>query len=193
MSKLDFLTIAIVAVCIFALGFLVYKLINRNELSNPAITNTTEANPDEYTEDDGTYTFDDEGDIVSDSTANAQPGSSEDLDDDELTSNDVFDEEENTPVEDEPIGNDKIDNTPSSFGSSGAYMVLAGSYAERINAENQVEKLRGMGYSDAAVEIFNRGSLAVALVDRFDSYGQANTLKKELLDKGIEAIVQKKR
>lgn len=193
MSRLDFLTIAIVAVCIFALGFLVYKLVNRNELTNPAITNTTEADPEEYTADDSTYTFDDEGDIVSDSIADAQPGSSEDLDDDELTSNDIFNEEEDAPVEDEPIANEKIDNTPSSFGSSGAYMVLAGSYTEKINAENQVKKLRGMGYSDAAVEIFNRGRLAVALVDRFDSYSQANTLKKELLDKGIEAVVQKKR
>ncbi len=191
MSKLDFLTIAIVAVCIFALGFLVYKLINRNELTNPAITNTTEARPDEYAEDDNTYTFDDEGDIVSDSTANAQPGGSEDLDDDELTTNDVFTED--TPAEEDPIGDDKIDDSPSASASYGSYLVLAGSYTERINAETQVNRLKGMGYSDARVEIFNRGRLAVALVDRFDSYSQANTLKKELLDKGIEAIVQKKR
>ncbi|GJM36251.1 MAG: hypothetical protein DHS20C18_52520 [Saprospiraceae bacterium] len=195
MSKLDFLTIAIVAVCIFALGFLVYKLINRNELANPAITNTTDVNTDDNAEDDGTYSFDDEGDITSDSTAINQPGTSGDLDDDELTTNDVYPEDEPATTQAEEMEDDSpsTDNTPSAYSSSGDYMVLAGSYAERINAEAQVKRLKNSGYSDASVELFNRGKLAVVLVDRFDSYSKANDLKKELIDKGIEAIVQKKR
>ncbi len=71
-------------------------------------------------------------------------------------------------------------------------MVLAGSYKQKVNATNQVNKLKKLGYDDASVEIFNSGALAVALVDRFDSYSEANALKKELESKGFDVFIKKK-
>ena len=68
-------------------------------------------------------------------------------------------------------------------------MVIAGSYRQRTNADNQVAKLRKMGYDQARVELFDRGSYAVVLVNRFNAYGDAKRLVSELSGKGIDAMV----
>ena len=72
-------------------------------------------------------------------------------------------------------------------------MVLAGSYRQRVNADNQVARLRKMGYNSAEVSLFDRGSYAVVLVDRFSTYGDAKRLVNELAAKGVDAIVDEKK
>ncbi len=93
MSKLDFITILIVAICVGALGFLVYKtvkLMNPDEATPEVIENTEPA----YDPADE-YALDDEGDVITDDT----PAS------DESTDN------SNTPAseEDYPIADDGAD------------------------------------------------------------------------------------
>ena len=82
--------------------------------------------------------------------------------------------------------------TTTGGSSTGEYMVVAGSFSQRFNAENQVKYLKDLGYSNASVEIFNNGALASALVDRFTSQDAAKRLVSELKGKGVEAIVKKK-
>ena len=54
--------------------------------------------------------------------------------------------------------------------------------------------MKNLGYSNASVELFNRGAYAVALVDRYDTMAEAEALKDELSSKhSIEAKVLKKR
>ena len=194
MSKLDFITMLIVAICVGALGFLVYKTVR---LMNPTDGTTTEVSEQKDTTtydpaDD--YTLDDEGDVVSDDT----PASGESSEDVPATAEDfpvTEDAADQLTEKEETATKTPEKTTPTSYNEStktGAYMVLAGSYKQKINASNQVSKLKKMGYDEAAVELFNGGALAVALVNRFDSYNEAAKLKKELESKGFDVFIKKK-
>lgn len=212
MSRLDLITIAIVIVCLAALGYLVYKIVH---LMNPPQKETTSIQ-DSYTDpaptDDSTYTdWDDE---VTSATAGS------DLDDEDLGSSDT--DNDATTNDSGSYNNDELDNdsndiaemdsstskstesdsdsgqaataydNSSSSSGSGNYLVLAGSYRQKNNAENQAAKLRKLGYSGSSVENFNRGSYAVVLVDRFHKYSEAKALVRKLANDGVEAMVKEK-
>lgn len=212
MSKLDVLTIAIVIVCLAALGYLVYKIVN---LVNPPEEPTTSIQ-DSYEDTAGTEesTYQDW-----DSEVDTAEGDV-DLDDEQVDT--YTDTDENIPgaasgntttdeMDDETTGLAENSsstsstgstattpappavNNSSSAGNSGRYMVLAGSYRQRVNADNQVARLRKMGYVNAEVSLFDRGSFAVVLVDRFSTYGDAKRLVNELAAKGVDAIVDEKK
>ncbi len=210
MSRLDLITIAIVIVCLAALGYLVYKIVN---LMNPPQEETTSIQ-DTYTEpatDDATYTdWDDEvnsatedgedlddedlGSSVSDEAASGYESGS--YSDDELDndSDDIAEEPSSSSadeIEDEEPATRSYDNTPTTS-SSGKYMVIAGSYRQKVNAENQVAKLRKLGYNESRIESFNRGSYAAVLVDRYNSYSDAKALVSKLAGDGVEAMVKEK-
>lgn len=74
--------------------------------------------------------------------------------------------------------------------SAGKYMVLAGSFKQRANAETQVASLRKKGFANAQVSMFNRSAYAVVLVDRFDNYSAAKQLVADLKAKGVDALVK---
>ena len=196
MSKLDFITIIIVAICVGALGFLVFKtvkLMNPDEATPEVIENTDSA----YDPADE-YALDDEGEVITDDTP-ADDASAVDSETPADTEEyPVADDGADLDTEDddpEPEVDSAEDSSPETYDSgsaTGAYLVLAGSYKQKINATNQVNKLRKMGYDDASVQIFNSGALAVALVDRFDTYSEANALKKELESKGFDVFIKKK-
>ena len=204
MSRLDIITIAIVVVCLAALGYLVYKIAGLYKTEEPT-TSISEGFDNNEGTDEQTYTdWDDE-------VANA--GDDVDLDDDELGSYadtdeaattdgsssysaDELDEdnsaaEETTTDETEDSGNTAAttyNSTPQNT-STGRYMVIAGSYRQRTNADNQATKLRNMGYSNTRVELFDRGTHAVVLVNRFSSYSDAKRLVNELTGKGVDAVI----
>lgn len=219
MSRLDIITIAIVVVCLAALGYLVYKIAGLYKTDEPT-TSLAEGYGNEDGVDDQTYTdWDDEV---------ANSGDDVDLDDDELGNyadtdeaaatdgNSNYNEDEldkGNDIAEEPAAEEddndsstansgsstsgsssaatSYDSTPRS-GNSGRYMVIAGSFRQRSNADNQVAKLRGMGYNNAQVELFNRGAFAAVLVDRFSSLSEARSLVTELSGKGVDAIVKDK-
>ncbi|NJL74714.1 MAG: SPOR domain-containing protein [Saprospiraceae bacterium] len=75
----------------------------------------------------------------------------------------------------------------------GDYMVLAGSFSIRENADNHVKNLKKLGYANARVEVFDRGSYAVVLVDRFETESAARKLISELKSKhNIESFLKVK-
>ena len=206
MSKLDLITVAIVIVCLGALAYLVYKIVN---LMNPPETETT-AIEDSYSDpadDDTTYTdWDEEAtsaadvdldddELGSNTTDDATEGNeSGSYDDSELDngSDDIAEEATSTVAQEESSQAASSYDNVSASTSAGKYMVIAGTYRQKINATNQVAKLRKLGYNDSRVESFDRGAYAVALVDRFSSYSQAKALVRKLADNGVEAMIKEK-
>lgn len=211
MSKLDILTIAIVIVCLAALGYLVYKIVNLVNPPEEPTTSIQDSYEDTAGTDETTYQdWDNEADTAEGDV---------DLDDEQVAN--YSDTDENVPgaastnatadeMDDETTGLAENNSNTTSEGStattpapavnnsssstnSGRYLVLAGSYRQRVNADNQVARLRKMGYNNAEVSLFDRGSYAVVLVDRFSTYGDAKRLVNELVGKGVDAIVDEKK
>lgn len=198
MSRLDYVTISIVVICLIALGFLVFKTIG--------LMTADPAKKKEQTE----QLADDSG--VADTYEDVDSLSGEDLDDDEISgvlddpnsdtseddlaqdasdletedTSDRVTDDEPADTEDEYIAQNE---TPTSY-KSGTFMVLAGSYRQEVNAENQVKKLKAKGFDNARVAKFNNSAFAVALVDRFDSRSDADALVRSLKDKGFDSFVK---
>ncbi|MCB0639658.1 MAG: SPOR domain-containing protein, partial [Lewinella sp.] len=78
----------------------------------------------------------------------------------------------------------------STASSGGRYLVIAGTYRQRVNADNMVTRLKRMGYNDAEVELFDHGTYAVVIVNRYSSLSRADQLSTELKNKGVEAFVK---
>ncbi len=203
MSRLDSFTVLIVGLCLAALGYLVYKTIKLRELKNSSPSSSVTIQQTEKTTPKDTLTFDDEGRIVDPITA--EEG---DLDDEQLSVNNgtLIEEEEGSAedgedlnTESEPIAEEEVkqeEEVPTSFNAEtsaeGDFLVLAGSFKQKANAEAQVRRLKRMGFEDARVASFNGGSLAVALVGRFEDAQAANQLAKQVEAKGIDAFVKRK-
>lgn len=203
MSRLDYITILIVIVGIVALSYLIYKIYQNNSAQNSRISRVEETYDPNQSTDDETATYpseddynnsitpqdeeyyDEDGSGYQESTQETDPLTQEDYDNTTTTAeNETFDETQR---------NNSFDNSSSTASSYGDYMVIAGTFTIKQNAENQVKKLKDLGYPNASMHIFDRGAYAVVIVDRFDDYNSANRLKNELVnDRNVEAIVQKK-
>jgi cell division protein FtsN len=188
MSRLDYITIGIIVVCIAALVFFVMKATNLMGDKSEA-TNPTPTPPPTY---DNNYLLED------DTTAISPYFSDEDPDDARV---EVFDEmADNTTQPKEasksakPAQPERVSpSTTRSAPAEGDYLVLAGAFRVKGNAENEVQRLQKLGYLNAEVAPFNRGAFATVLVDRFSSESDANKLVRELKDKGVEAYVHQRR
>ena len=195
MSRLDYVTIAIVAVCVAALVYLIYMTTNLLGSGSEDNLSANEAPVEQES------TYDEEEYYPEDTVAT--------LDDGYYNDTEANDEEEDQPEYDAPSYEDATEDltassetTPERTTSSktdyasvasGQYMVLAGTFKYTRNAQEMVTKLKGMGYNNASVELFDRGAFAVALVDRFDDLEKAQGLKTTLSGKGIEAYVKQKK
>ncbi len=200
MSRLDYITIFIVVIGIAALSYLIFKIFQNNsrqdqnsrisQVEDPYNPNsiddetTTNLPSEDYnnsiTPQDDDY-YDEDGSGFQESSSQEEQTSSEN---DFNSSTKSVSEVDNTPTS-------NFDNSSSSYGD---YMVIAGTFSQKQNAENQVKKLQRLGYQNAAMHLFDRGAYAVVIVDRFDDYSSANRLKNELInDRSVEAIVQKKK
>jgi hypothetical protein len=198
MSRLDYVTIAIVAVCVAALVYLIYMTTNllggEEEGALTEVEQPADNLEDTY---DDTYDYDGEGldgDTSSLSDDNGNYNYDYDNPDELDKGRTSYDDTEDGIPNDASF--DNYDNTSSkrltTTASSGNYLVLAGSYKQEANAAAMVSKLKDLGYNEASVEPFNRGAYAVALVARYDSYAEAKSLVSQLEDKGIDAMVKKK-
>ena len=245
MSRLDYVTIAIVAICIFAIVFLVVKtskLMNREEAATEsnrvedALANQESSVEDLYGDleiDTSTY------DSYENSRSSAAAG--DDQEDNEV---DPFD-----PVEDEGYGDERTVTPPPSTkrerattstasrekeeltargaktapsapaarqpaarqpatsgqaspdrttkpaagaSTAGGFLVIAGSFRYKANAEEMVRKLKSLGYEGAEVGSTNAGAYAVAVVGRLNDLQSARNLVSELESKHkIDARVQR--
>lgn len=188
MSRTDYLTFAIVAVCVAALAFLIYKMATVPS-QEQAQDLTEQAPPDTLLDEEPQP----DSDVPATGFGDERPagddtGVTGDTEDKGITAVDEF------PAA-EPAKEAGAATVPESYSSntSGDYLVLAGSFRETVNAENMAAKVKKLGYGNASVEKFDRGTFAVVLVERFGTYGEASALVKELQGKGIEATVHKKR
>lgn len=204
MSRLDYVTIAIVGICIIAILFLVYKMTNvfNGDKAKPA---TEIAADSTDAEDEDVYDYEIDENV--DSTGDAKGNTSTDK---APTTKPATSTTETTassaPAEDDAAV--PVTKTPSSTKSStaatttdaeentdyseGNYLVLAGSFTLKSGAEAQVKKLNKLGYDNAKMEIFDRGKYAVVVVDRFDNMADAERLVKKLSGNSIKSYVKAK-
>lgn len=193
MSKLDILTIVVVVVGIFALGILIYQIVQNNELTQntPASAIEEQQDPyDGYDEDPG-YPSNSYEDNTSDDYYDQDGAGYDETQKDGYTADDNSNDEAYSGFDD---GTVQKDNYSSNSSSEGRYMVISGSFKQRANAENHAANLQKLGYSNAAMHIFDRGAYAVVLVDRFDNLNEANQLKERLKSEhSIESYVLPKK
>ncbi len=182
MSRLDYVTIAIIVVCAGALAVLIWKTVSlRNQDTAP---DTTENTLQDY-----------EYDYYNDTTTVLPPS------DEEPQAGEIEAPTSNQPSTTSGAQNTAQTSRPSEMedrpvtttSRGGEYLVLAGSFKIKSNAESQAQKLRNLGYSNASSEIFNKGAYAVVMVDRFSSESEAQSLVNELKKKGVDSYVHQKR
>ncbi len=77
-------------------------------------------------------------------------------------------------------------------GDGGKYMVMAGSYLLKENAQKMVTKLKAMGYSQSSVVVFTASQYHSVIAARYSSETQARTTATDLKQKGIDSFVKVK-
>ncbi|MFZ4427626.1 MAG: SPOR domain-containing protein [Saprospiraceae bacterium] len=177
MSRSDYLIIAVVAICLAALVFLVYQFSQLSKEREPELPEAPlfEQGDNFSTPEMDTTLYEDYPEIpdtVQELTAPVAPPAQ-------------------TPARPKPAPAPVT--APETPPSAGDYMVLAGSFRQRIYADERLRQLRKMGYPQATVSLFDKGTYAVVVVDRFTTNSEAVQLAQELRRKGVDAIVQKKR
>jgi hypothetical protein len=81
----------------------------------------------------------------------------------------------------------------STSAGRGRYLVIAGSFRQKANAEQRVKDLRKAGFNDTRLEKFNRGTYAVALAGQTDRFSAAEQLAGQIVGAGFEAKVMRRR
>ncbi|MCU0347670.1 MAG: SPOR domain-containing protein [Saprospiraceae bacterium] len=212
MSKLDYVTIAIVGICIMAILFLVYKMTN--VFNGDKATDKTEISANNVeTEAEDVYDYEidesvdstgaaaEKGNAATDKTTATKPATtSVPADKAETSATDTQGEDEieeavsaATGVKSTPKkGSSATDDAAKATYSDGKFMVLAGSFSIRESADKQVKKLNKLGYENARVELFDKGKYAVVLVDRFGNMAEAEKLVKKLNTDGVKSYVKAK-
>ncbi|MCB0661905.1 MAG: SPOR domain-containing protein [Saprospiraceae bacterium] len=202
MSRLDYITISIVGVCIVAIVMLLVKtndLLNANEVQDKeALQRHLEEMGLEDTADLTSITKPEETDVENtpqDPTSNSEG--------DEIKYDEKIDEPETKPEpeKEKPAPQKETKPTPPKESkpapvkqnpptSKGAFSVLGGSFKQKVNADNLVKQLSGAGFKNATVEISPGGAYARVIVDRFDDKTAADKLAAQLKAKGFESFVQ---
>ena len=204
MSRLDFVTIAIVTLCVAALAILIVRVVKLTAEDSNDMTAAEMDDYDKYFEDgaaageEDTYSFDEAAATEEEETPAEEsseiPGSpdAEDEESDEVP----------TPAETvKALEDEQTQATKRSVTSEpattlgvvdGAFMVIAGSFSVKNNAEAFAEKLRGLGYTNVETGKFNKGTYTAVLVDRYNEMDEAKAVVRELKKQhNISAYVQK--
>lgn len=188
MRKLDTFTIVIISICLLAAALLIY--VAWNKLSNKTDDeNDRSALYEDIEEDrDGEFYYLDEDEKIT------PPSTFEEEEETEPQNTSTYDEVNDLQEVDkngDPISDNETPPMPSSYSTTGEYLVLAGSFRIMANAESHVRTIRNKGYNNANVERFDKGTYAVVLVDRFTSLSSAQDLVGRLRGDGVEAYVKK--
>lgn len=203
MSRLDFFTIAIVAVCIGALAILIVRVVKLTGEGDGELA-TTEAidDYDQYFEDSNAdVTFEEEpesespeGDYVEDNTEGLPKESKSNEAAADVVEEESFTEDASEAIVEEPAEVVPEKYEPTLGNSDGAFMVIAGSFSLRENADAYADKIRAMGYSNVSVAQFNKGKINAVLVDRYQEKREALAAVRELKkEHGVNAYIQEKK
>jgi cell division septation protein DedD len=200
MSRLDYLTIAIVGACILAIIFLVYKMTDlfnsgKQDDKIESLKDSVE------TETDDVYDYEIEekvdstgGNATSDNATSTQPAATNSATATTATTEPPTSDELDasaSPSEDDNTGGGKSYGGNYSY-PGGAFMVIAGAFTQKASARKEVDRLKKKGYATAGLEIFDRGKYAVVLVDQFGNMADAERLVKKLQGDGIKAYIKMK-
>ena len=95
------------------------------------------------------------------------------------------------------VPNEETTSTSSSISatnsSGGKYLIVAGSFLVKENATEMVSKLVIMGYNSAEWSVFDYSQYYTVVALRTNDYSSAQSVSKELKNKGIDNYVHTKR
>lgn len=77
----------------------------------------------------------------------------------------------------------------NSGNSRGKYMVMAGSYLVKDNAQRMERRLKDMGYNQADIVVFDLSQYHSVVAARYSSYDSALRTSNELKRKGVDCYV----
>lgn len=83
-------------------------------------------------------------------------------------------------------------NPYESGSSSGQYLVIAGSYLLEDNAKRMVNKLQGMGFSNAEIVYFDQSQYHSICAGKYDSKSSASKTAGSLKSNGIDSYVHRR-
>lgn len=197
MSKIDYITIAVVVICISLLGLVFWKVADLN-WAEENIQETEESVQVDEEEEEEAAPFLDENYDVTDFVA--EDSASDTFE----TTPVVVPEEEKTKekvnikepvIETKPVKvPEKVEVIPPVNTLKEEYLVWGGSFSTRLGAEEEQAKFKKLGYNKAEVSLFDKGKYAVVIVGRYPTQAQAQALVNELRSKhNISAIAKKKK
>jgi len=195
MSKIDYITIAVVVICISLLGLVFWKVADLNWTEENIQETEESVQVDDVEE---AAPFLDENYDVTDFVAEDSASVSIE------TTPVVVPEEEKTKekvnikepvIETKPVkATEKVETVPPVNTLKEEYLVWGGSFSTRLGAEEEQAKFKKLGYNKAEVSLFDKGKYAVVIVGRYPTQAQAQALVNELRSKhNISAIAKKKK
>lgn len=195
MSKIDYITIAVVVICISLLGLVFWKVadLNWTEENTPEMEETVLVEEAE----EATPFLDENYDVTDfvgeDSASLPIETVPEVIQEEEKTKEKIIPKE--PAIETKPINvAEKIVVAPPVNPIKEEYLVWGGSFSTRQGAEEEQAKFKKLGYNKAEVSLFDKGKFAVVIVGRYPTQAQAQALVNELKSKhNISAIAKKKK
>ena len=195
MSKIDYITIVVVVICISLLGLVFWKVADLN-WAEENIQETEESVQVDDVEEAAPFLDEnyDVTDFVPEDSASVPIE----------TTPVVVPEEEKTKekvnikepvIETKPVkATEKVETIPPVNTLKEEYLVWGGSFSTRLGAEEDQAKFKKLGYTKAEVSLFDKGKYAVVIVGRYPTQAQAQALVNELRSKhNISAIAKKKK
>jgi len=110
---------------------------------------------------------------------------------DEADNSDYLDPEPDyTTTTSAPAVTTSSPRTTSSYG--GEYMVIAGNYLVKSNANVMIRKLANLGYPNSDIGVFDRSQYHTVIAYRSDSYSSAMEVSNAIKRQGVDCYVKKK-
>jgi len=167
MSRIDYVTITLVGICLCVLVYVLIKVSNLNDQKPSGID--IDNSPD-------VQVF--------------QP-----IDSNKVALGDSLESKPEPPMDTSPTPQVETGKTPKNEDLKKLdFLVVAASFNNRPDAEKEQKRLQALGYSDAEIGLFNGGAVVSVIIGRFASYSeaekQADALQKE---RNIKAYIHQKR
>jgi cell division protein FtsN len=195
MSKIDYITIAVVVICISLLGLVFWKVADLNWTEENIQETEESVQVDE--EEEAAPFLDENYDVTDfvpeDSTTDLIETTPVVVAEEEKTKEKVIIKE--PVIETKPVkAAEKVETVPPVNTLKEEYLVWGGSFSTRLGAEEEQAKFKKLGYNKAEVSLFDKGKYAVVIVGRYPTQAQAQALVNELRSKhNISAIAKKKK
>lgn len=171
MSRIDYITLAIVLFCLVALVYVLVRVANLNTSAQPAPSDS----PPEYS--------------GADTVSSAPPDTAT-----TAIKRDSASRQEQAEAAAANTASELGSPGAASSSTTGPYLVVAASFPTQAEAEAELARFQAWGYAEAEIGFFNGGEIAAVIVGRFPNNAQARERVQALRrDRGIEAYVHLKR